>query len=177
MLFRSLLLSLANFCIVSSFGLPATSTELPQEGTCHVDVQFKGKLDVDKSNSVGPDGIEVWGETHITTFNCGQTKWPATKEERCFGFDELIGAYRYSTAYCLATDEDGDKILWKFVPNKSTKWSDTIRGSRDVLMASGKYKGMSGKLTYTCYYGGYPAEWNGLCDGEMTFKFPLAQVP
>jgi hypothetical protein len=39
-------------------------------------------------------------------------------------------------------------------------------------MASGKYKGMPGKSTYMCDYGGSPDLWSGPCDGEMTFKFP-----
>jgi hypothetical protein len=44
--------------------------------------------------------------------------------------------------------------------------------SAEVLMAGGKYKGMSGKLTSRCGYSGSEVEWTGLCDGEMTFKFP-----
>jgi len=44
--------------------------------------------------------------------------------------------------------------------------------SAEVLMAGGKYKGMSGKSTARCGYSGSEVEWTGLCDGEMTFKFP-----
>ena len=43
------------------------------------------------------------------------------KKNVVFGIDELIGAFRYSTGYCLDTDEDGDKILWKYGPRKNGK--------------------------------------------------------
>ena len=75
MLFRNLLLSVFIFGAVASV-LPAISTELPKEGTCHVDSKLEGKLNLDKSSSVGSDGIESWDETHTTTVNCGQTRWP-----------------------------------------------------------------------------------------------------
>ena len=171
MLFRNLLLSVFVFGAVASV-LPAISTELPKEGTCHVDSKLEGKLDLDKSSSVGSDGIESWDETHTTTINCGHIRWPAIKERHCFGLDEVSGALRLASGYCLDIDEDGDKVLWKIAPNKRGKNSAMSSDSAEVLLANGKYKGMSAKSTYRCGYGGSYAKWSGLCDGEMTFKFP-----
>jgi hypothetical protein len=172
MLFRDFLLSVLSFGAVDWSVLPATSTELPKEGTCHVSSKLEGKLELDKSSSVGPNTLESWGETHTTTIDCGQTQWPAIKERRCFGYDELIDVLRFTTGYCLDTDVDGDRVLWKLVPSKRGKNSAMSSGSTEVLMASGKYKGMSGKSTSRCGYSGSEVEWTGLCDGEMTFKFP-----
>jgi hypothetical protein len=118
MLFRNLLLSVFGCGVVAWSVLPATSTELPKEGTCHVDSKLEGKLDLDKSSSVGSDGIESWDETHTTTIDCGHTQWPAIKERRCFGLDEVSGSLRFATGYCLDIDEDGDKVLWKIAPSK-----------------------------------------------------------
>jgi hypothetical protein len=172
MLFRDLLLSVLSFSAVALPVLPATSAELPKQGACKVSSKLEGKLDLDKSSSVGSNGIESWGETATITVDCGQTQWPAIKEERCFGLDELIGVLRFSTGYCLDTDADGDRVLWKLVPSKRGKNSAMSSDSSEVLMASGKYQGMSGKSTYRCGYSGSEVEWSGLCDGEMTFKFP-----
>ena len=172
MLFRNFLLSAISFGAVPCSVLPATSTEFPKEGTCHVSSKLEGKLDLDKSSSVGSNSIESWGETHTTTIDCGKTQWPAIRERRCYGYDELIGVLRFTTGYCLDTDADGDRVLWKLVPTKRGKNSAMSSGSTEVLMAGGKYKGMSGKSTYRCGYSGSEVEWTGLCDGEMTFKFP-----
>jgi hypothetical protein len=172
MISRDSLLSILILGAVAWSVFPATSTELPKEGACHVSSKLDGKLELDKSNAVGSNAIESWGETHTTTVDCGQTQWPAIKERRCYGFDELIGSLRFSSGYCLDTDPDGDRILWKLVPSKRGRNSAMSNDSAEVLMAGGKYKGMSGKLTSRCGYSGSEVEWTGLCDGEMTFKFP-----
>jgi hypothetical protein len=171
MLFRNFVLSALSFVAVAWSVFPATSTELPKEGACKFNSKLSGKLDTDKSSAVGSDAIESWGETITITMDCGQTQWPAIKQQ-CFGFDELIGALRFSSGYCLDTDSDGDRILWKLVPGKRGRNSAMSNDSAEVLMAGGKYKGMSGKSTSRCGYSGSEVEWTGLCDGGMTFKFP-----
>jgi hypothetical protein len=112
-----------------------------------------------------------WDDTRTVSFDCGPTQWPQIKQ-RCFGFTELNHDFMSSNGYCLDTDEDGDKVLWKLVPNKWTGHGSNISGSDEVLMASGKYKGMSGKSTYNCSYTGSSTHWSGQCDAEMTFKLP-----
>jgi hypothetical protein len=169
--FRNFLLSILSFGALALSESPAASTELPKEGTCHVNSKLEGKLDVDKSNAVGSNAITSWDETVDVSIDCGQTQWPAIKE-RCFGFDELNGALRVSNGYCLDTDADGDRVLWKLVPSKRGRNSATSNDSAEVLMAGGKYNGMSGKSTSRCGYSGSEVKWTGLCDGEMTFKFP-----
>ena len=71
---RNFLLSLFSFGAVACLPLPASSTDLPKEGTRHVDTQFKGRVDGDKSSTVGADRIEAWDETRVVTLNCGQTQ-------------------------------------------------------------------------------------------------------
>ena len=171
MLFRNFIVPILSLGAVAWSVFPATSTELPKEGACKFNSKLAGKLDTDKSNAVGSDAIESWGETLTVTMDCGQTQWPAMKQQ-CFGFDELIGSLRSSFGYCLDTDSDGDRILWKLIPGKRGRNSAMSNGSAEVLMAGGKYKGMSGKSTSRCGYSGSEVAWTGLCDGEMTFKFP-----
>lgn len=168
---RNLLLSILSFGAVALSVSLATSTELPKEGACHVNSKLEGKLDVDKSNAVGSNAITSWDETIDVSIDCGQTQWPAIKE-RCFGFDELVGARRVSNGYCLDTDADGDRVLWKIVPGERGRNSPMSNNSAEVLMAGGKYSGMSGKATSRCGYSGSEVKWTGLCDGEMTFKIP-----
>jgi hypothetical protein len=94
-------------------------------------------------------------------------------KEQCFGFDELIDGFAFTNGYCLTTDEDGDKLLWKFGPFKNRQNSLNLSGAlAEVLMSSGKYKGISAKSTSDCFYRGSPIQWSGGCYTEMTFKFP-----
>jgi hypothetical protein len=124
---RNFRLSVFSFGAVACLVFTATSAELPKAGTCHVKSKLEGKADVDKSSSVGLDGIAPWDETQTMIFDCGQTQWPPMKQH-CFGFNELIGDFGSTTGYCLATDEDGGKVLWKFIPNKWKQNASTIRG-------------------------------------------------
>ena len=171
MLFRNLVCTIFGSGVIACFISPAAATELPREGTCHTNSTIEGKVDHAQSSSVGGNAIESWSQTNTTTLNCGGAKWPSIKV-RCFGFNEVIGAFRTPTGYCLDTDGDGDEVLWKLVPSKGGANPLVSGGSSEVLMASGKYEGMSGKSTFSCGYYGSSAEWTGSCDGEMTFKFP-----
>jgi hypothetical protein len=172
MLIRNSLLSVFGIGVATYLVLPATSAELPKEGTCHLKVEVEGKKDFDRSSSVGPNGITGWDETHTLTGDCGQTQWPSMNEH-CFGFDKLIGDFAFTNGYCLGTDEDGDKLLWKFGPLKYKQISSVITGAlSEVLLSSGKYKGISAKSTSDCSYSGSLTQWSGHCDVDMTFKFP-----
>jgi hypothetical protein len=171
MLFRNFLLSVFSFGAGACLLLPATSAGLPKEGTCHNKIRIEAKESSDMLGAAPAIGIATWIHTNTITFDCGQTQWPAMKE-RCFGIDELTGGSRLSTAYCIDTDHDGDKVVWKLVPSKTSAYSQETSGSFEVLMASGKYTGMSGKLTFECGFSGSNAVYFGKCDGAMTFKFP-----
>jgi hypothetical protein len=91
----------------------------------------------------------------------------APNKRTLFGFDELSGKSRIITGYCVDTDQDGDKVVWKLVGSKVPDG-----GSGEVIMAGGKYTGMSGKSTSDCTHGGSLSSYVGHCDVERTFKFP-----
>ena len=151
MLIHNFLLLACSFGAGACLTLPATSAELPKEGTCHFKVELEGKKDIDRSSSIGSNGITGWDEAHIVTGDCGQAQWPSMKEQ-CFGFDELIDGFAFTNGYCLNTDEDGDKLLWKFGPFKNKQNSPVLSGAlAEVLMSSGKYKGISAKSTSDCF--------------------------
>jgi hypothetical protein len=171
MLLRRCLFPACIFGAVMSFLLPATSTELPKEGTCHLKIKVTATQTLDQLSSAR-DGILTWNETdEATKVDCGQIQWPPVKEH-CFGLGELDGQFAISDGYCIDTDQDGDKIVWKIPPNKYPQYTTTLDYSSDVLMASGKYKGMSGKSKWACVYSGTFTTSLGDCDVEMTFKFP-----
>jgi hypothetical protein len=150
---------------------PATPTELPREGTCHLKIKVRAKQTLDQLSSAR-DGILSWDENdEATKVDCGQTQWPPMKEH-CFGSGELDGQFAVSTGYCIDVDQDGDKIVWKLPPSKYPQYTATLNYSSDVLMASGKYKGMSGKSNWACVYTGSFTASLGECDVEMTFKLP-----
>lgn len=171
MLLRCFLLPVFGVSAVFCSVLPASTAELPKEGACHLKVKLEAKQTLDQLSAVG-DGILSWDENEeATKVDCGPTQWPPMREH-CFGFGELDGKFAVSTGYCIDTDQDGDKIVWKLPPSKYPQYSTTSSYSSDVLMSSGKYKGMSGKSTWACVYSGSFTTAVGVCDVEMTFKFP-----
>ena len=168
---RNFLLSVFSFGVGACLLLPASAAELPKEGTCHVKSKADGKQTVD-SLSAKVDGISSWDETYeIISVDCGQAQLPPRKTH-CFGLDELDGKFAASTGYCIDTDQDNDKIIWEIAPSKEPQYALTLSSSTDVLMASGKYTGMSGKSTSDCTHGGSLSSYVGHCDVERTFKFP-----
>ena len=59
--------------------------------------------------------------------------------------------------------------MWKLLPHSV----DTVDKIPDqVLMASGKYQGMTGKAVSLCTFGGSPTVYTGICEVEMTYKIP-----
>jgi hypothetical protein len=171
MMLRCLLLPAFGLVAAVYSVLPGSAAGLPKEGTCRLKVKLEAKQTLEQL-SAARDGILSWDENEDTTkIDCGQTQWPPMKEH-CFGFGELDGQFAVSTGYCIDTDQDGDKIVWKLPPSKYLQNSTTSSYSSEVLMASGKYKGISGKSHWTCAYSGSFTAAVGVCDVEMTFKFP-----
>lgn len=171
MLLRSLIPLACNLAAATCLVTSATSTTMPKDLTCHIKLKTEGKQTVDQL-STHRDGIVSWHENEeFTSVDCGQTKWPPTKE-RCFGFAESDGTSAVTTGYCVDTDSDGDKIVWKIPAIKAPLYALTLSGYNEVLMGSGKYKDMSGKTTYECVYGGTFELYTATCSMERILKFP-----
>ena len=168
---RCFLGQLFSFCVAICAAPHATAAELPKDGTCRLKVKLEAQQTLDQL-SAARDGILSWDEKEtITNAECDRAQWPSMRGH-CFGSGELDGKFAISTGYCIDTDQDGDKIVWKLPATKYNQYSSTSSYSSDVLMANGKYKGLSGTSKWHCVYSGTFAVSVGDCNVEMTFKFP-----
>jgi hypothetical protein len=130
--------------------------EFPKEGTCKFKVTVAGKSTMEEIFS-------SWSEIQTVTDTCNH--WPKMTRH-CVGFEDAGSSY----GYCLGKDADGDSIVWNILPH-SVNTSDDMVPS-EVQMASGKYKGMTGKSSDRCSFSGSDTEYTGTCDVEMSYKIP-----
>ena len=162
---------ICNLALATCLAFSAKAAEFPKDVTCHIKESTQGKQTVDP---VGDRkvGIVSWSEIEdFTSVDCGETKWPPT-QERCFGFAESDGQNAVTTGYCVDTDSDGDKIVWKIPAITASLYASALSGHNEVLMGSGKYKNLSGKTTYECAYSGTFEAYGATCNLVRTFHFP-----
>jgi hypothetical protein len=170
MLFRTILLSTLALGAAAWLAAPATAAELPKEGTCKFKVTTEGKQVFSIIDRVRLDGVASWDENQKIIENCD--RWPSMTRH-CFGLNELTKGSPVAYGYCVGTDPDGDAIVWKLLPHPVDSADRNLDVIPDeVLMASGKYAGMTGKATSRCSFSGSPTDYTGTCDVEMTYKIP-----
>lgn len=165
MLDKVLIVALALGATVCS-ATTAIPTELPKEGTCKFKVLVEGKQVITTIDYAKLDGVAAWDETQEITENC--PGWPPMTRH-CFGLNEIRKGQEFAYGLCVAKDANGEGIVWKLLPH-SVESVDKIPD--EVLMASGKYRGMTGTSVSQCTFGGNPTEYTGTCDVEMTYKIP-----
>jgi len=166
MLFRNILVSALALGAAAYIATPASATEPPKEGTCKFKLSTEGKQIFTIIDSARLDGVASWDENQKVIENC--EGWPSMTRH-CFGLNELTKGSPRGYGFCVAKDADGDSIVWKVLPHNV---DSTDQIPNEVLMASGKYAGMSGKESATCKFGGSPMDYNGTCDIEMSYRIP-----
>jgi hypothetical protein len=167
MLFRNIFISALALGAPAFLAIPATATELPKEGRCKYKVSTEGKQSFEIIDRVRLDGVAAWDENQKSSEACGA--FPPMMIRHCFGLNEITGGAAVTHGYCVERDADNDAIVWKVAPH-AVDATDAI--PTEVLMATGKYKGMNGKAVSKCAFGGTPENYSLSCDVEMTFKFP-----
>ena len=164
MLLRTILASCLALSAATRLAGPASALELPKEGACKFKVSVEGKQVVTTIDYARLDGVASWDENQKIIENCDG--WP-TMTRHCFGLNEFNKGSEFAYGFCIAKDADGDAIIWKLLPH-SVESIDRIPDQ--VLMASGKYRGMTGKGISQCTFSGSPTDYTGTCDVEMTYK-------
>jgi hypothetical protein len=164
--FRTVLTSVFTLGVVACLAAPAASTELPKEGVCKFKVSVEGKQVLTAIDYAKTDGVASWDENQKIVENCNG--WPPMSRH-CFGLNEMTKGAEFAYGFCVAKDADGDSIVWKLLPH-SVESIDRIPD--EVLMASGKYRGMNGKAMSQCTFSGTLTDYSGTCDVEMTYKIP-----
>lgn len=154
MVFRTILAFIFALGAAACLAPPASAMQLPKEGTCKFKVTVDGK-------SATEDKFSSWSEIQTVIDNCNH--WPPMKRH-CVGFEDSGFDY----GYCLGKDSDGDSIVWNILPHSVNTSNDVVPS--EVQIASGKYKGMTGKSTERCSFSGSETEYTGTCDVEMSYK-------
>ena len=149
----------------------ATAANFPKEGTCNYKVSSEGKQSFEMVNRVAIDGVAAWNEDQKTSEACGP--FPPMMIRHCFGLNEITKGKAVTHGYCVERDADNDAIVWKVLPHAvdATEEDPSAAVPTEVLMATGKYKGMTGKASSKCAFGGDPQNYTLACDVEMTYKF------
>jgi hypothetical protein len=168
---RGILPSALALGVAACLTLPTASAETPKEGTCRSTstVDFKSTLHYLRAPYAL---IAVYEGSGSVQGGCGPGQGAFVKEQ-CFGLNaEKDASTVAALTYCIDTDQDGDELVWKFVPEDLVYAASFSNDLSEIVTGSGKYDGMTGKGKTHCEYRGHMDEWTAICTNESSFKLP-----
>ena len=125
----------------------ADSAPLPPKGAATFVIYFTGH--VLGTHDIGEAGSTVVSEASGLAKSIDGPKTFDNMVEHCLIHGETVGKSVKYTGSCLNTDADGDKYFHTFEGGADS-------GKSVIIGGTGKYKGMTGELTYTTTGGPSP---------------------
>jgi len=118
----------------------ADSTPIPPKGAATFALYFTGR--VLATHDIGAAGSTFLTEASGVTKSIDGQKTFDNMVEHCLIHGETVGKIVKYTGSCLDTDADGDKFFHSFAGGEDS-------GKSAIIGGTGKFKGMTGELTYT----------------------------
>jgi hypothetical protein len=118
----------------------ADSAPIPPKGAATFALYFTGR--VLGTHDIGEAGSTFLSEASGVTKNVDGQKTFDNMVEHCLIHGETVGKMVRYTGSCVDTDADGDKFFHTFEGGLES-------GKSTIIGGTGKYKGMTGDLTYT----------------------------
>jgi hypothetical protein len=125
----------------------ADSAPLPPKGAATFAIYFTGR--VLGTHDIGEAGSTAVSEASGLAKSIDGPKTFDNMVEHCLVHAETVGKSVKFTGSCLNTDADGDKYFHTFEGGPES-------GKSTIIGGTGKYKGMTGDITYTTVAGPSP---------------------
>jgi hypothetical protein len=125
----------------------ADSAPLPPKGAATFAIYFTGR--VIGAHDIGEVGSTAVSEASGLVKSIDGPKTFDNMVEHCLVHAETVGKSVKFTGSCLNTDVDGDKYFHTFEGGPES-------GKSTIIGGTGKYKGMTGDITYTTTAGASP---------------------
>jgi hypothetical protein len=117
------------------------AADLPKEGNYKGTYFSRGTF---KTNSLGKDRtLVVFDETglQVTDGFLDHTTW------HCWGMGDFAKGMGEHQGYCISTDTDGDKVLFRIAGEKHAIDQKSWKSINDCIEGTGKYEGVSCSVT------------------------------
>jgi hypothetical protein len=97
-------------------------------------------------------------------------EWRGSHEWRCLAVASLIKAVWQIQRHCVETDQDDNEIVLKAT---SESGGQNESGTGEVMMGTGKYAGITGKIAFTCKYTCTDPLYTADCDAQVTYTYKM----
>jgi hypothetical protein len=167
---RTCLLSALPFTLGVALALntAAIAGDLPKEGTYSVTYSSFGTL---KSNPVGKQVVLfAFDENGLSVRNglLDHLTW------HCWGLFSVMNGFNQTTsAYCVATDPNGDQLAASVVGDKWPQGTKSFTALQTWITGTGKYAGISGNNKLDCHPGDFRPAAEGTYHLYCTFQGSL----
>jgi hypothetical protein len=164
-------LSAFTLSMAMASGAAAMAADLPKEGTFNQDYTAFGTF---KAYAIGKERVLATFDENGLTLSEG---FGDHMTYLCFGLADILSGMNQYQGHCVGTDPNGDQIAVDFASDgKFPADAKSYSGKFTFTTGTGKYTGISGGASVTCYGNQFRTAAEGTsaqyCTHSGSYKLP-----